>query len=478
MREEILRMENVSKTVKGIIYLDNINFHIFKGEIMGLLPLNNHGKDKLIQLISQNTSIDFGRIYFNENLVNYYEYSSMTYNKVYTIDKETQLVEDLNVIDNIYVLNNNFDGYIIRQKKIKNKVDKLIEELELNIETNQLVSQLSIFEKSAIQLIKAVATGAKLIILDEISNFLGLEELLKFQNLVRYYTEKGISFLYMANHHEEAFQICHRASLFENGKIVKIIEKEDFSDKIMKPYIIKFDTGMGISSNHTEKSFRFKNFVTKNLKRSSFSVGKGECITILDVDNKGIQDIEQILEGKISPSTGQIVVNDNKMNKVNPYNLLVNKVAFIPENPIEEALFYDMSYMGNLTFLMDYKLKSSIVKDKILKGIEREYKPLVGSDIKEKDIKNLGSRSLYYLVYYRVLLFNPNVVFIVQPFSNADMYLRNEIIKLINNFKENDIGVVILAVSISDTLYVSDKLLVMKKGIISQEIESKYFFKT
>ena len=63
MKEEILRIENVSKEIDGNTYLDNINFQIFKGEIMGLLPLNNHGKSQLIQLISQNISIDFGRIF-------------------------------------------------------------------------------------------------------------------------------------------------------------------------------------------------------------------------------------------------------------------------------------------------------------------------------------------------------------------------------------------------------------------------------
>ena len=154
MKDEILRIENVTRKIEGITYLDNINFHVFKGEIMGLIPLNNHGKKQLLELISQNISINFGRIYFNEELVNYYEHSNMTNNKVYLIDKETKLVEDLKVTDNINVLNRNFRDYIINEKKLIKKTDELLKQLEIKIETQQYVSELTLFEKTVIELIK------------------------------------------------------------------------------------------------------------------------------------------------------------------------------------------------------------------------------------------------------------------------------------------------------------------------------------
>ncbi len=476
MREEILRIENVSKSIEGVIYLDNINFHIFKGEIMGLIPLNNHGKDQLVQLISQNISIDFGRIYFDEELVNYYEYSNMTNNRVYIIDKQTKLVEDLNVIDNIYVLNPKFSEYIIRENRIKEKTDELIRELDLNIKTDQLVSELSIFEKTLIEMIKAVLNGAQLILLNEISNFLSVEELYDFQKLIRYYTKWGISFLYMANHHEESFQICDRVCLFENGRVIKVIDKKEFSDEILEPYIIEFDKNIGL--NWTEDSignFEFKDFFTKNLKGTSFSIKRGKCITILDINNKGIQDIEQILNGELIPKEGKIVLDGREIKEINPNTLLENKIAFIPENPVEKVLFYDMSYMGNLTFLMDYKLDKSIINKKILKNIRIEYRKMAGKDIDEVEIRNLDRRALYNLVYFRILLFNPRVVFIMQPFSNSDMYLRGRIIELINKLKKNGIGVIVLAVSISDTLTVSDRLFIMEDGRISRKYGKEYF---
>jgi ribose transport system ATP-binding protein len=468
MKEEILRIENVSIGIEGTTYLDNINFQIFKGEIMGLIPLNNHGKSQLIQLISQNISIDFGRIYFDDRLVNNYEHSNMTNNKVYLINKQAKLIEDLKIIDNIHVLNHKFESYIIMDKKLKKETDALLKHLHINIQSNQFVSELSHFEKALIEMVKAVTNGVQLIILNEISNFLSIEELISFQELVRYYTQKGISFLYIANHHEEAFKICDRVGLFENGRVIKVIEKKDFSDKILKPYIIIFDNSVGSKEVHENaESFEFRNFTTENLKDISFSVRRGECITLLDINNKGIQDIAEILSGGLQPIEGNIILNHKKIDIMNTHNFLVNRIIFIPEDPADKMLFYDMSYMENLTFLlMDYKFNQSVANKRVLKNIKEEYRNIVGEDIEAKDLRNLDKSALYNLVYTRIQLFNPKFVFIMQPFSNADMYLRGRIVELINLLKEKGIGVVILAVSISDTLTVSDRLLIMEDGKI------------
>ncbi|SMP63440.1 ATP-binding cassette domain-containing protein [Anoxynatronum buryatiense] len=466
MKEEILRVENVTSRIDGITYLDNINFHVFKGEIMGLIPLNNHGKKQLIELIAQNKSIKFGRIYFNETLVNYYEHSNMTNNKVYVIDKETKLIESLKVTDNINVLNNQFNEHIIHEKKLQEKTDQLLKEMGVKIRANEYISALSMFEKTIIELIKALITGAQLIILNELASFLSIEELGVFQELMLPYARKGTAFIYIANHHEEAFKICDRVCLLENGSVIKVIDQKDFSVETIQPYIIAFDRH---SSTHESKSFQgifeCHHFKTEHLNDISFSVRRGECVTLLDVNNKGIQDIAEILQGSFQPISGELLLDGQRIDPISVGNLLENKVVFIPENPVKNMLFYHMSYLENVTFLMDYKLKTYVIPKRVLKSIKEEYHLLMGNDIDVKDIRTLDAKSLYQLAYYRVEIFNPKVVFIMQPFADADMYLRGSIVKLINRLKNKGSAVIILAVNIADTLTVSDRLLMMENGV-------------
>lgn len=480
MKEEILRLQNVKSIVKGITYLDNINFNIYKGEIMGLIPLNNHGKDRLISLLFQNQTIDFGRIYFDERLVNYYEHSDYSFNKIAIIDSSVRLVEDLSVIDNLYVLNNKFTKYIINEKKVREKSLNLLKKLNIDMDIDKNVRKLNNFERVAIELIRAVINDSKIIILNEISNFLTVDELSKVQNLIKYYTKDNISFLYMANHHEEAFQICNRVSLFENGRVVKVIDEENFSDEILKPYIIEFDsqTNMIDYSDDRNNNFKITGLYSENLQNVNFSVNRGECITILGVDNKGIDEIEDILTGKKKHIKGKLKLEDKEITEFDLRSFVNEKILFIPENPVDEILFYDLSVFENLTFLLSNEEKRKLLKT-IKNDKETKYNNISNiKDLVEKEnISDLETDKLYDLVYLKVILFKPKVVFITQPFSNADMYLRARIISLINLFKKEGISVIILAVSLSDTLNVSDRLLILENKTIKIEYSKDYFTK-
>lgn len=111
----------------------------------------------------------------------------------------------------------------------------------------------------------------------------------------------------------------------------------------------------------------------------------------------------------------------------------------------------------------------------IKKSIIKEYESILGEEIHENDLLNLEPASLYNLVYYRLHLYNPNIVFCIQPFSGADMYLRKHIADLIRELKRKGITIIIIAVNISDTLSVADRLMIIEKGSVLKEYSKDEF---
>ena len=122
---------------------------------------------------------------------------------------------------------------------------------------------------------------------------------------------------------------------------------------------------------------------------------------------------------------------------------------------------FDYSYMENLTFLLDRKLRRSIIKPQILRFVREEFRPLAGDAIDAPDLWSLEMNALYSLVYFRVLLYKPKVAFIMQPFAHADMHLSVHIVQLINILKQNDLAVVLLTASLADAGAVTDRLIVL-----------------
>jgi len=477
MIDEILRVENVTKSIDGVKRLNNINFNIFKGEILGLIPLNSHGKNELISLLTQNLPMDIGRIYIDGELVNYYEHSNMGINKVEIIDSNKRLVEDLTVADNITVLNRDFKEMIINAELINQETEELLLSFGISLGCDEFVSALNVFEKSVIELIRAVRNKATLVIVNEISSYLSTVELQKFQNLMRHCASRGTSFLYIANHHEEAFKICNRVSLMEDGSIVKVLDENEFSNERIEPYIISFD--LPYNSAGTEMVggiLEFKHIRSGTLKDLSLSVEEGTCLTLLDLDNTVLDSLILLMRGDVSPEKGTVFLEGKSLLFKKGEDFTDKGIAFIQENPKENMIFKDMSYFDNLIFLLDRKIKKSYVSRRIKKSIREEYYGYLGEDIHALDLKHVRTKSLYSLAYYRIHLFCPKVVFIIQPFSNADMYLRAHIITLINMLKKRGITVVILAVSIQDSLSVSDKLITIEKGSLTREYESDDFY--
>ena len=478
MKTEILRLERITTIKDEVTLLDNFNLHIFKGEIMGLVDINSNGKESLIGLIMQNSPIHYGRVYFNEVLVNSYKHSPLTMNKVAIIEQKSRLIEDLTVSDNVFVLRRGFKKYFISPKVLNEQLQLYTEEVGIDIDGSQLVANLTSYEKCVIELLRAVVQGAKLIVIRDISNSVSTIDLVKFHNLLRYYCQKGFSFLYICNHHEEAFKICTKMSIMKDGKILKIFDYNEFKNENLIPYYIgAFANFNKVKVNNTSEKgvLTFQNVYTENLNNMSFTIAKGECTVLLDMDNTVLSDIMQLMNGELRQYSGDIFFENTVYTEKHARHAIANGVAFIEQNPIETMLFKEMSYINNLCFLVDKKQNPVGLNKRIIKNVIQEYEPIVGMDIYETNIMHLKLKSLYELIYYRIHLCNPKIIFCVQPFSGADMYLRRHLIELINQLKKKKITVIVLGVRIADSLMIADKLILLEKGGFSSEHLSSEF---
>ncbi|WP_343246508.1 ATP-binding cassette domain-containing protein [Diplocloster hominis] len=475
MREEILRLENVTRVVDDVVLLDKLNLHIFCGEIMGVVCLNGYGQESLIELISQNLPILYGRIYFHEELVNNYAHSSNTLNKVYVIEDPTKLVKDLSVADNVFVLRRGFRNYVIKSHVLNRQLKMLMDELDIQIDGKTQVEVLSPFEKCVVELLKAVTMGVKLIVVRDICNFISSADLPKFQRLIRMYAAQGVSFLYVCNHHEEAFKICDRISLMENGKILRVLERANFRRELIKPYYVNAFHREEIPHKEGNGVLGFHDVVTNNMNGLSFRIEKGECVILLDINHTVADDIVRVMNGEMDVISGEIRLEEKPYRLKSSGEALRAGIAFIGQYPVPGMLFEDMSYIENLCFLLSEKSKRIWFDRRVLKSVIREYEPLIGPDIHAKNITELSLTSLYNLVYYRVHVYHPKILFCVQPFADADMPLRSQIILLIQQLKKKGIAVVILATSFSDSLMVADRMLQVENGKLSQEFDRSQF---
>lgn len=474
MKKEALRMDRVTYRAHNVTLLDNFNFQIFAGEVMGLIPLDSLGVDALISLLQVNGPLLYGYIYLQEELVNTFSGTSQPENNVLVISNESNLVNYMSAAENIFTLRRGYRGMMIKNKMLRQQLSMLLQEADMEIDPDKPLMSMTLFERFAIELVKAVVSKPDLIVLRDPSSVINPDDQKKLHRVIRYYAEKGITFLYISAHREELVQVSDRVALMANGRIVKVAESQRLTEEILAHYTFPVQLAQHSSSqaeecSQMERVFRFERVFYKKIQGLSFSVHRGECLAVHDYGNQICEDLVRLICAE-KPECGQLLWCGQ------PYRgKHLRKTAVILENPVENMLYGGMSYEDNLCITIDHLLPSIWRRNRMRKNIVREVMAKEMPDLR-CPVKELSMRQKYQLIYTRILLQRPDVVFCIHPYLNVDLELRQYIQSLMKLLLERGIAVVIVMVNFQDALILADRLLLVKDGcscgvLTRQEIE-------
>lgn len=465
MREEILRMERVTCLEQGVPVLDSLNLNIFAGEIFGLVPANGFGVTAMTRLLTQNLPLHYGYIYYKERLINTWRGGSPHPNRIHLIQHQTSLVDSLTVADNIFVLRPGFRKYLINRKVLRLQIQPFLEEIGVDIDADAYADSLTVFQRVVVELLKAMVAGCALTILQDVSTFVSEQELEQLQKILRHCAKKGMSFLYICPHMEEAEEFCHRTALMLNGQIVKTFPFGQKSPPIL-PLVGSQNYARRaraqIASHPSRREDGIPAFAAEDLMLSPgeelrFQVAHGECLVIQDLSGR----IFRPPLGRVSmvlPQPGSLFI-DGK-----PYVPGSQDIAVIQELATKTMLFPEMSYLDNLYMTLDHRMKGIWLGGRVRRSLRSDLGPVLGDEVFDTPVSALTKEQKYDLVYTRILLQRPKVVFCIQPFKGAEMAERMHISELMERLLDKSIAVVILAVNLADSLTLANRVLRLQKG--------------
>ena len=471
MREEVLRMTHVTCREQGSTPLRDFNLNIFTGEIMGLIPLNGgHGMTVLIDLLRRNLPLQRGSIYYREELINTWRAAAPRYNRIGVIQSSSCLVEGLTVADNIFVLRPAFKSWLIRPRLLRQQLQPVLDKFDPNLSAGAYVEDLTHFQRFVVELVKAVVAGCRLIILREVSTFISDLELSRLHDILRYYAGEGLSFLYLGYHYEELTQICDRTALFSNGRIVKILEHEWIGapasfDNIVRRQLERHHDRAGLPP-----MLEVEELSGGAIDKLTFSVAPGECVVLQDLQNRIFRDLVGLFMGDVPIRAGAI-----RLGGVPCRPGQNRQIAVIGERPDRSMIFSQLSYLDNLGITLDHRLPELWLSRRVQWGLRQECERKLGPEVFDLPPGELLTQQKYDLVYQRILLQNPKVVFCIQPFQGADMEMRIHIWKLLEQVLEKGIALVILAINLADSLSLASRLIRIRQDAPPETYEQSEF---
>ncbi len=479
MRQEVFRMERVTYVEKGITRLEDFNLQIYKGEIMGFVPINGQGLPAFLKLLQMNMPLNDGFIYYGEKLINSWEDAKRDYNKINIVQGRSCLVEGMTVADNVFVLRQGFKQNIIRPSLFRKQLAPLFQELELDISADTYVEKLSYFERIVVEILRAVIMGSKLIVLDEVSALISETEFRRLYHIMQGYAARGLSFLYISTNFEEILLNCDRVALFSYGRIHKIIQEKEMTPDVLARYTEEHykpfqEQLVSRKEPQTEQDvvLELREITCDTFKNLSFKVHRGECIVVHSFDHLVFRSLTKWLMGELELQKGEVFLYGKPVRILN-----TRDIAVIQEQPTQSMIFYEMDYMSNISFGLFRRLGHMENLDRIAESIRMEYGPVLGEDVFSMHMEDLTEKQKYQLVYTRILLQRPKVVFCIQPFKWVDLPHRAFVGELIDMLICRGIAVIILVANLSGTILPAKRLIrISHKGtameILQEEIET------
>ncbi|MCH3907150.1 MAG: hypothetical protein LKE39_05590 [Sphaerochaeta sp.] len=450
---EVAALRHVTLSEHGEASLEELSFSIAEGEIVGLLPLDGQGVETLFSLLQHNRVLDRGWMYVDEKEVCSYLGVRQATNKVSIIEARSHLVPALDVADNLFSLKPN-SPYVIPKKLLQSQIHSLFAPYGITLTGGEHPASLSPLERCAVELVKAKTSGSTLVILRELSTFLPPNDLAFLKEMIRKMAWEGLSFLYYGNHHRELFSICDKTLVMRSGTIPLSLSKEEYSDRTMDVVsrdFLRSLTALAASDDKTEAQ------VIGTLDGPLFSLPlfSGRCLVLLDLEQGTIPRFAEALsqggteEYHITLASGQW--------------------EFIPSDPIGKVVFPSMSYLDNLAIRAGDKVKGFYRIHRYQENLAAEFRPRVGDVVDAKDLSGLSQEELYDLIYWRVDLDNPKVLCVTQPFAGLAMYQRIRLIRHLSRLLDKGIAIVILALSLSDSLRVASRLVLLDGGVVKRQ---------
>ncbi|MFT3950308.1 MAG: sugar ABC transporter ATP-binding protein [Agriterribacter sp.] len=474
----LLSVEGVSKSFPGVKALNNVQLNIAKGEVHALMGENGAGKSTLMKILIGMLQPDSGKIIFKGEQVQFSAVHEAIAAGFSMIHQELLPFPELTVAENIFMGREPVYGWSgwINRKKLYADAKALMNKLGVTINVNRLMKTLSVAEMQMVEIAKAIANKAEVIIMDEPTSAISGREVDILFNIIRELKKEGIAIIYISHKMDEIFKIADAISVMRDGEYIGTYPAASLNNQ----QLINLVVGRELSTVFERRAanpgaplLSVQNLCGKNFTDISFEVRQGEILGIAGLMGAGRTEIVQAIFGIDNISSGIVKVKDREIKIACPGDAIRNGIGLISEDRKLTGLVLSSSVKHNITLAALKKTSPGIFLD-----LEKEKK-LADDQVRKFNIKTPSSNQVVnYLsggnqqkvVIAKVLLSDPDIIIFDEPTRGIDIGAKTEIYKMITELAGKGKAIIMISSELIEVLGLSDRILVVRKGRISREL--------
>jgi simple sugar transport system ATP-binding protein len=474
----ILCMSGISKTFPGVNALENVDFDLKRGEIHALIGENGAGKSTLIKVLTGVESPDTGSIEYDGKLVQVRSPQHSQEIGISTVYQEINLCTNITVAENIMLGHEPHRFGSIDWKKVNASAKQALKRLEIEIDVTQPLGNYSV----AIQQMVAIArsleiTSAKILILDEPTSSLDVNEANQLFEVMRKLKGEGIGIIFITHFLDQVYQVSDRITVLRNGKLVGTFS----TDSLPRIELIAKMLGRSITDLAEVSKARFTGDHKESQKRllEANSLGRAGSIEPFDMElyasevvgiagllGSGRTELANLTFGIDTPDTGTLMLNNRQVNHFSPLESLKHGIALCPEDRKAEGVMGDLTIRENIILALQARYGwFKFLNTQKQYEIADKYIQLLGITTPSADqlVKNLSGGNQQKVILARWLATNPQVLILDEPTRGIDVGAKAEIQKLVLDLAEEGKSCVFISSELEEVLRTSHRIIVLRE---------------
>ena len=479
----VLSIRDMSKSFGRNRVLTRINLDVKAGTVMGLMGENGAGKSTMMKCLFGTYQKDEGNIFLDGKEVSFSGPREALENGIAMVHQELNQCLERNVVDNLFLGRYPVNAVgVIDEGRMKKEASELFRKLGMTVNLSQPMRNMSVSQRQMCEIEKAISYNSKVIVLDEPTSSLTVQEVEKLFEMMRMLKEQGIALIYISHKMDEIFEICDEISVLRDGNLVmtKSTEDTDMNELITAmvgrslenrfPEVDNTPGDVVLSVQHLSTKFE------PYLKDVSFDVRKGEIFGLYGLVGAGRTELMETIFGVRTRAAGRVYFNNHLMNFESAKDAMEHGFAMITEERKANGLFLkgDLTFNTTIANLKQYKSGIALSDSKMEKATAEEIKTMRTKCMGPNDmISNLSGGNQQKVIFGRWLERSPNIFMMDDPTRGIDVGAKYEIYELIIEMAKQGKTIIVVSSEMPEILGITNRIGVMSNGHLAGIVNTR-----
>ena len=470
-----IEMRGITKTFGSVVANKDVELNVRPGEILALLGENGSGKTTLMNMLSGIYAPDSGEIRVNGQPVTIASPQDAKRLGIGMVHQHFKLVDVFSAADNIW-MGKEKAGFLLKKDRY-DEIEAIAKKFGFDLDPRKKVHNMAVSEKQTLEIIKVLYYGAKVIILDEPTAVLTVQEIQKLFGVLRRMKADGHSVIIITHKLNEVLDISDRVAILRKGEYVGTVNTAETNEQQLTEYMVGRKIDLNIERPVVEKTrplLEIRDLTIKNdegavaIDHVNFYIRGGEILGVAGIAGCGQKELCEAIAGLRPIEQGQMIHKGDNIVGLSPKAILDKGISmsFIPEDRLGMGLAPSLSITDNMLLKNYQDAKGPFVDRKQGRAdAEHVIRELgVVTPSADTPVRRLSGGNVQKVLLGREIKAGPNVIITAYPVRGLDINSSYAIYNILNQQKKDGVGVLFVGEDLDVMMALCDKIMVLCHG--------------